>query len=207
MAQLPAVCRTCGTVFPSGFDLQHARNVTFEDCVAGPCPKCGGDGDIPNGIYDFVGDTIRVLAAPTTSAAQLRRIADVLHDARERRSSRTEVARAVEDVAPGTSLAQRFLIPRNPGEFYALLGIILAAITLLIMAKSAGSGPDEGDIERIVRDAIEEVQVRPSANAPPSSTVASPPTAAPTPKASGQQPKKAKRPKNKPGRRDHRRRR
>jgi hypothetical protein len=50
-------------VFPSGIEVKNARNITMVGNTAGPCPVCGGIGEIPDGVYDFVGDTIRVVAA------------------------------------------------------------------------------------------------------------------------------------------------
>ena len=46
----PAVCDTCGTIFPSPFNIL-AENVGLFNMGTGPCPECGGSGSIPDGIY------------------------------------------------------------------------------------------------------------------------------------------------------------
>ncbi len=87
MPELPAICRTCGTVFGSGLDANNVKNLTITNYRAGPCPKCGGVGEIPDGVYEVIGQAINVLTSSSYSSAQLERIADVL---RESRQSRTE---------------------------------------------------------------------------------------------------------------------
>lgn len=75
VALVPAVCRTCGTLFAASNILGgDARGISFSNVTVGPCPVCGGDGRIPDGTYDFLGDTIRVLAAPEHSRAGLERL-------------------------------------------------------------------------------------------------------------------------------------
>lgn len=52
--RLPAVCTNCGQAFPSGFALGDTATAYMEDCASGPCPRCGGDGLVPNGAYTIV---------------------------------------------------------------------------------------------------------------------------------------------------------
>ena len=60
MPNIPAIClnQNCKNIFPSGFSLSKSRNITFTNCTSGPCPRCGSNGTIPNGIYDSTGDNI-----------------------------------------------------------------------------------------------------------------------------------------------------
>jgi hypothetical protein len=64
MPMMPAICETCNATFPSGFFFSNATEIYLEGNTAGPCPKCGGMGRIPDGLYDFVGSSIRLLTGP-----------------------------------------------------------------------------------------------------------------------------------------------
>lgn len=45
MPQMPAICATCGTLFPSGMTFENCSNVMLVDSMTGPCPTCGGTGE------------------------------------------------------------------------------------------------------------------------------------------------------------------
>lgn len=78
MVELPGFCDTCGAIFPSPFAFENARNITFSNVEVGPCPNCGGTGHIPDGVYDFFGNTIQLLSGPGRTEAELRRLATIL---------------------------------------------------------------------------------------------------------------------------------
>jgi hypothetical protein len=48
----PAVCGTCGTIFPSGF-IAAGGSSFFLNSQAGPCPGCGSMGRLPDGVVDL----------------------------------------------------------------------------------------------------------------------------------------------------------
>src|SRR5512136_1169416 len=60
--RVPAVCDSCGVIFSSVFEVSDSTNISFYGCGSGPCPKCGGDGHIPDGVYNFIGNTIELLS-------------------------------------------------------------------------------------------------------------------------------------------------
>ena len=50
----PAVCDSCGTVFPSSEVVAERRGEAASyRSSAGPCPRCGGRGSIPRWIFAF----------------------------------------------------------------------------------------------------------------------------------------------------------
>jgi hypothetical protein len=156
MVQMPAVCLTCGTIFPSGLVVQNYV-VQLEGNVAGPCPQCGGTGHIPDGLFEFVGSTIRVLAAPEQSVDALRRLQVIIEDARRKRTSPQQVAEAVEKQSPALgALIQQRVIPRNPTEFYAFLTFLIMAITLVLSLKQQPQEITNIDVERQVVQVIED---------------------------------------------------
>ena len=76
--RVPAVCDNCGAIFPSTFEVSNSTDISFSGCGSGPCPACGGQGHIPDGVYNFIGNTIELLSGPKRSVSELQRLALIL---------------------------------------------------------------------------------------------------------------------------------
>lgn len=148
MPMMPAICETCGTMFPSGIVIENSYNITFSGNRAGPCPQCGGMGAIPDGVYDFIGDTIKVLAGSHRSVEDLRRLRTIVRDARRDHRPITEVTQAIKDEDPELgSVIERLVLPRNAGEFYAFLAFLVATITLILTMRQQPAATTNVDID------------------------------------------------------------
>src|SRR5450830_1236996 len=97
---LPAFCDTCGTVFGSGVVADTATNTTFSGNRSGPCPKCGGMGHIPDGVFNFIGNTIEILRVPARTVAELTHLAKILREAQEKSQTKGEVSARIERELP-----------------------------------------------------------------------------------------------------------
>jgi hypothetical protein len=127
----PAICNNCGTIFPSRFEIINSYDVSFSNCTSGPCPNCGGIGHIPDGVYNFIGNTIELLSGPNRTVSELQRLAMILSQAREEETPIEQVTRRIqEEVSELSSLKD--LLPRTRSEFYAFLVIILTIINLIL---------------------------------------------------------------------------
>lgn len=127
----PAVCNNCGTIFPSAFEMGNSINITFSGCGSGPCPSCGGNGRIPDGVYNFVGNTIELLSGPSRTKSELQLLANILKAARQKKASLQEVGEQITNEIPSLSSIQS-LLPTSRTEFYAFISIILTVIGLLL---------------------------------------------------------------------------
>ena len=127
----PTVCNNCGTIFPSGFEMRNSTNITFSGCESGPCPNCGGNGHIPDGVYNFVGNTIELLSGPSRTKSELERLATLLRVARQEESTFEEVSKQITKEIPELSSLQNFL-PKSRTELYAFTSIILTIVGLLL---------------------------------------------------------------------------
>jgi hypothetical protein len=127
---VPAFCDTCGTVFGSGMFFDNATNITLSGNRAGPCPKCGGMGHVPDGVFNFVGSTIEILSAPGRTFEELMRFASILREAQAKSQTKEDVAAKVEKELPSLSGLMK-LLPENRAELYGFLAVVLAAIQLL----------------------------------------------------------------------------
>ena len=136
MPSIPAFCDTCGTAFPSGFLFENASNVTLSGNMSGPCPSCGGMGHVPDGVFNFIGNTIEILSAPQRTIKELTRLVQIIHEAKAKQQSNEQVTAQIKQELPGlSSLAD--ILPKNRGELYGFLGVVLAAITLLTQSPQA----------------------------------------------------------------------
>jgi hypothetical protein len=129
--RVPAVCNTCGTIFPSGFEAENSTNITFQGCGAGPCPKCGGNGHIPDGVYNFIGDTIELLSGPARTRDELQRLGDLLKKARSERLSVDQIKEKIVAELPEIS-SLKDILPKTKGELYPFLGIVITVIGMLL---------------------------------------------------------------------------
>jgi len=90
-------------------------------------------GHVPDGVFNFIGNTIEILSAPQRTVKELTRLVQIIHEAKSKQQSNEQVAAQIKQELPGlSSLAD--ILPKNRGELYGFLGVVLAAITLLTQA-------------------------------------------------------------------------
>lgn len=161
MPVMPAFCNSCGTVFGSGMVFENCRNVTLSGCQAGPCPNCGGTGHVPDGVFDFTENAIKVLAGTRRTIDELQRLAQILANAQKSNSTKEQVEQAIKDEVPELSSLISFL-PKTRIELYAFITIILTAIGMLISTGIAlqKNSPSEAEIQKMIDSTIEKSMSR-----------------------------------------------
>lgn len=127
--RIPAFCDTCGTIFPSGFNV-GGETVTLIGNRSGPCPACGGMGRVPDGIFSTIGNMIQILSAPQQTIDDLSRLNTILHEAREKKEEPDVATQQIRKLFP--ALAD--MLPRDRTEFLAYLTIIIMVINLIIQS-------------------------------------------------------------------------
>jgi hypothetical protein len=135
----PAVCDTCGTIFPSAFNIA-AENVGIYGCSSGPCPRCGGYGRIPDGLYSFIDNAILLLSDRTRTKSELHKLADILKKARQQQSTTQELSEKIQNELLELS-SLKDILPKTRTELYAFVAIILTIITILITSWSRNHTP------------------------------------------------------------------
>jgi hypothetical protein len=136
MPPVPAFCDTCGTVFNSGIFVENSTNISFTGGRSGPCPKCGGMGHVPDGVFNFIGNTIEILSAPERTIAELTGLSKILREAKSQAETREQVISRIEKEIPSLSGLAK-LLPENKAELYGFLGVVLAAVQLFTQAPPA----------------------------------------------------------------------
>jgi hypothetical protein len=126
-ATLPVFCGHCGLVFSSrAFDFGNSTNVTLTGNKES-CPRCGRLAEIPDGTFNFVGDTMEVLEATPLTRARLSGLADALSRVRAGELSEDELADEVEREGGSTALAE-LLRKASPRVRHALIMVLIFAI-------------------------------------------------------------------------------
>lgn len=146
---IPAFCDTCGAVFRSGIVVKNSTNITFAGNRAGPCPACGGTGHIPDGVFNFIGNTIEILSAPKRTVDELSHLTNILREAKEKQRSPEEVAEKIREELPELSgLAD--LLPKTRAELYAFLALIVAVIALSTQGNPGGNNTTNITVEQTI---------------------------------------------------------
>jgi len=142
MAQIPAICNNCNTIFPSGFNLANgARNASFINCGAGPCPNCGGNGRILDGVYNAVGNVIEAFIGQQDTS-HLRQFLAVLELAKKEEWGREEVGSNITRTTPTFKKVVDWL-PKSTTELYAFIVILIMLINTLIASRKGNFTKDE----------------------------------------------------------------
>jgi hypothetical protein len=132
----------------------NARQTYLSGFKSGPCPRCGGMGHFPDGIYDFVDNAITLLQGPERSASELERIAAILREARQKGTSSEELKRQIRDEIPELkSLGD--LLPKTRPELYAFIALLIAILTLLLSDKNK-SNASKLEANQVITNVIEE---------------------------------------------------
>lgn len=140
----PAICKTCSLVFPGPtFATYNNVQITMEGSQAGPCPGCGGYGDIIDGTFSLVGDTIRRLT-DGLSFADILRLRKAAEKARSNGGDLVAFSKEVSGVPELESFAQwmkDYFVPKSGADLATYLGFLITILTLLSLLPSSAPAP------------------------------------------------------------------
>lgn len=137
MPYVPAFCNTCGTIFSSGIFIENCVNMTLSlsGNTAGPCPKCGGIGHIPDGVFSFIGDTIKILNAPERTTEELQYLFKILKTQQKENINIYSLQQKVEEESPQLSPVVNALL-KNKQDVYQWITIIIMVLQLILGKQS-----------------------------------------------------------------------
>jgi len=129
MINLPIFCKSCGAIFPSGIVVESLTDKI--DGISGSCSLCGEFGEVPSGIYNFIGHTIEHLVRPDMTIDELNKLSVILYNYQDKESGIDEIRQKIAQEVPElTSLAD--LVPKTRQNVYQFIQIILFIITIII---------------------------------------------------------------------------
>jgi hypothetical protein len=166
MAGMPAFCDSCGNIFPSGIGIGSARNLSFAN-VKSQCPKCGAMGHIPDGVYDFVDNTLKILSASERSNQELRRFAELLRAAQEAPDKAAELEKTIAAELPAlAALAAELLSEAKKQTRISYITLVLNAVLVVLAAKDSGRPIQQATPEQVFNQTFVTVQQQPAGDMP-----------------------------------------
>jgi hypothetical protein len=87
-------------------------------------------GHVPDGVYNFIGNTIELLQGPNRTIKELQSLARILEKARSSKLTQEQVANEISTEVPSLSAISNYL-PKNATELCAYINVLLATITIL----------------------------------------------------------------------------
>lgn len=123
----------------------------MQNCLGGPCPKCGGTGVILDGIYTNVKEAANQLI--TTNSDQLKKLYDIFSDAIKQKHSQEHISTSIDQHVPELKSLNQCL-PKNNMQLYAFLTFIAYVIFELIGVYNSSKSITKEDMAEIVSKAI-----------------------------------------------------
>jgi hypothetical protein len=131
MQYVPAICTKCKTIFPAVSFAGAGLKATFVGCSAGPCPKCGSIGRIPNGRYDIFGDTIFALLHDVVDTEIIKQSIAVIKTNIAAKAAPEKITEEATKAAPELQKLWDF-IPKTRVEAYAFVTLLVLVLTKFI---------------------------------------------------------------------------
>lgn len=126
----------CGAIFQapniiggSGSATIHMTGTRF-----GPCPRCGGFGHIPDGVYRYANQIVEFLRGPQESLDALRKIESLLKQIQSSSVTRSQVLENIRAVSP--TIAKELDKTPQVAIVQQWIQILLAFITLAILVQT-----------------------------------------------------------------------
>lgn len=125
-------------------------------------------GHVPDGVFNFIGNTIEILSAPERTVSELHGLARIIREARDKGENKEQVAARIEKELPSLSPLAK-LLPTNKNELYGFLGVIIAAVALYTQSGDKPPSQTIVNVTQIVQQITTyeqaQNQVQPSASA------------------------------------------
>jgi hypothetical protein len=162
MAVIPVICEKCGAVWftTSLFGSPPKGTFTIAGCRTGPCPRCGGLGEIPDGLYGKAGMSLFSPQQFAIVSAALAAIQELL----ETNVQPAAIAKTIDEKYPFLAYLKKF-IPNNLTELAIAVGILIA-LTKSCHPDAAQVPPADIQVKHEIADALRDIASR-LPNAPP----------------------------------------
>ena len=104
---------------------------TFTSVEVAECPFCGGGAYIPDGVFESLGDAVRILSVPEATQDALRSLRNILRKAQNDNTTPDVVADQIETSVP-TLAAIGLVIKKNAAVAVAILTLLLQVINVIL---------------------------------------------------------------------------
>jgi hypothetical protein len=142
VATVPGICDECGSVFGAeALTGAEGRNIKLGGARVGSCSSCGGEGSVPEGVFDLVMDTLHVVEMAAIEKVAFDAVIEVLEGRANGEVSDEEVIERAEEKVPGlVPTIKDYLSRSDPASWLALL------ISALMFLQSPTAPPSAEEI-------------------------------------------------------------
>lgn len=131
MAVFQARCRNCGQQFPVNNVFGGSGGIAIQGITYGPCPFCGGVGDLQDGVYNLENDVASLISEPGQTLETFLALSRVIENSRANREAPTETVKKIEEISPTAARIARLLPHPNIPAYLSLLVAIAALVVQL----------------------------------------------------------------------------
>ena len=148
---------SCGAIFEARGIIGGAGNVTVHmtNTRYGPCPVCGSMGLIPDGVYEYIDQTVSFLSGPSSSIQKLKKVKEILELALSQNKAKEEILSDVEKESPEIASALSKLGGLN--NVAQWLGILAAVVGVAIQVHTSYFKDDDAAVkDKVIEYLLEE---------------------------------------------------
>jgi hypothetical protein len=146
-----AFCNNCNSVFLNemGISIPNtATGISFVGTIVGPCSFCGGEGRIPDGVYDFINGTLSLLTAIKPTLSELQTLSETLKKFSKKAVTPEEIADEIQNKSPNFS-PLKILLPKTTQDIYAFISILLAIVAIFLSLSSNNDDKEKVDVVQV----------------------------------------------------------
>jgi hypothetical protein len=125
MQRIPAFCPNCRLLFPTGLVVAEGATVGLFGTITN-CPRCGGDADFPDGIYEAVGKLLKLTQDPKFKAEMLATLSGIFERPVGSDDELEASARDAEALHPGLGNLVRLAHKKRIWTVFAFLVFALS---------------------------------------------------------------------------------
>lgn len=165
MPSIPAVCGSCGAIFPSGISVGQGVEEVYISDNSQRCPVCGAQAKVLSGRADSVRGGIRILFDENVTVDVIVQLEQMLSGARSAGADPEEVRRQLAGSSDERVRRLADLVPKTRADFYFWIGAVIALLAIWVQHADASSTPvrSEEEISRVVAEVFERMETQPPA--------------------------------------------
>ncbi|WP_405199144.1 SEC-C metal-binding domain-containing protein [Christiangramia sp. LLG6405-1] len=147
----------CGAAFlvPNLIGGAGQAQIEFQNTRVGPCPNCGSQGLVPDGIYKYFDHAISFVKGPRASLEKLLALKGLLENYVNNPTTKEEVVKEVEKISP--EYAETIQKTPETFDYSKWINTILAILTAAILVQQTYfKGNDDQIKDKIIEQLLKQ---------------------------------------------------
>lgn len=128
MASFSAYCSNCGLIFKSGVSIKGKAKIIMKDNLA-DCPRCGNIASIPDGLYEIMDGTIKLLQGYPFSYDRISLFKNIIKACRDEKLNYNQIQEKINKEAPEIKPVVEKL-PKTRNDIFNYLSLLIAIFSL-----------------------------------------------------------------------------